>query len=259
MQNQIQKSAKQYKAWQFFGVGFMLLWKEFITWYWRNRPVTTVGTGLMFFLAGLFAHPQPKYNFDHAKEIGIMPINPLALPTVPVKMSSLSISEKICPPEVPEKESAAPAVPKMTETTAEFVQRFSGVAITMHHKYGVPASIQLAQGIVESNSGHSKLVRVANNYFGVKCFATHCKAGHCVNQTDDSHKDFFRKYGNAWESWSDHGLKCSTGRYHKLKSYGNDYKKWAIGLQRSGYATDKTYASKLIQVIQANQLQRYDR
>lgn len=139
-----------------------------------------------------------------------------------------------------------------------YINRFKGVAVAEMRKFGVPASISIAQGLIESRAGTSKLALAGNNHFGIKCFSKRCKKGHCLNFTDDTHKDFFRKFSNAWESWRAHSQMISTGRYAKLKKYGHDYKKWAYGLKSVGYATDRTYAEKLIGVIQKYQLYKLD-
>lgn len=142
----------------------------------------------------------------------------------------------------------------------EYITRFAPVAIAEMHKYGVPASITLAQGLLESNAGDSKLARNANNHFGVKCFSKRCKKGHCLNFTDDSHKDFFVKYNNIWGSYRAHSqfLK-NSGRYEHLFDLNRtDYRNWARGLAKAGYATDKKYGEKLIAIIQSLELDQYD-
>lgn len=140
----------------------------------------------------------------------------------------------------------------------KYIKRFSTIAKTEQKKHGIPASISLAQGLIESRAGTSKLATKNNNHFGMKCFSKNCSKGHCTNHTDDTHKDFFRKYKDPLDSWRDHSRMLSQGRYSKLKKYGNDYKKWAYGLKSIGYATDKLYAEKLIGVIEKYQLQRFD-
>lgn len=159
------------------------------------------------------------------------------------------------------KNEAAPVSSKYmnAEMVEEYVGRFSNIAITEMQKYGVPASISLAQGLIESRAGHSKLAQRNNNHFGIKCFSRHCKKGHCSNFTDDSHKDFFRAFKNPWDSWREHSRMISTGRYAKLKKHGRDYRAWAYGLKSVGYATDRTYAEKLIGIIEAYKLYKYDR
>jgi len=140
-----------------------------------------------------------------------------------------------------------------------YIERFSKVAQTEMDKFGIPASIKLAQGLLESSNGKSRLAAENYNHFGLKCFSKSCKKGHCSNHSDDSHKDFFRKYKSAWESYRDHSKFLSGARYKHLKDYGNDYKKWAKGLKKAGYATDSKYAKKLISIIELYQLYRFDK
>lgn len=146
-------------------------------------------------------------------------------------------------------------------TVRDYLKRFAPVAVAEMHKYGVPASVTLAQGLLESNAGMSKLARSSNNHFGVKCFSNRCAKGHCVNFTDDTHKDFFVKYPSAWGSFRAHSLFLkNTPRYAQLFDLERtDYRAWAKGLAKAGYATDKKYAEKLIVIIQNLELDRYDK
>jgi len=142
----------------------------------------------------------------------------------------------------------------------EYVARFAPVAVAEMHKFGIPASVILAQGLLESDAGESPLAQKTNNHFGVKCFSKQCHKGHCMNFTDDSHKDFFIKYTNAWGSFRAHSqfLK-NTKRYAPLfKLDQNDYRGWASGLAQAGYATDKKYGEKLMVLIQNMKLERFD-
>jgi len=140
-----------------------------------------------------------------------------------------------------------------------YVQRFASIAQTEMKKYGIPASITLAQGLIETNAGDSRLARKNNNHFGMKCFSKKCGKGHCSNFTDDSHKDFFRKYKSSWESYRAHSLLLMGKRYKHLKKLGvKNYKDWAKGLRKAGYATDKRYAIKLIDIIDELKLHRFD-
>lgn len=140
-----------------------------------------------------------------------------------------------------------------------YVRRFKDVAVAEKERYGIPASVKMAQAIVESNSGHSALARKNNNHFGVKCFSKTCKKGHCSNFGDDSHKDFFRKYGSAWESWRAHSNMIVSGRYKPLLKKGNDYKAWAKGLKKLGYATAKHYEQTLVGIIEKYHLHTLDK
>lgn len=157
--------------------------------------------------------------------------------------------------------SAAPvAIETLNGGQAEdYIQKFSGIAREEMIKYGVPASISLAQGLIESRAGTSLLARQNNNHFGMKCFLKHCPKGHCTNYSDDSHKDFFLKFKDSKQSWRAHSILISTGRYARLKKFGRDYKRWANGLKSAGYATDGSYAQKLVNTIERYQLYQYDR
>lgn len=150
------------------------------------------------------------------------------------------------------------AAKRMKQET--YVKRFVKVAQTEMDKFGIPASIILAQGLLESNAGDSRLSVNNNNHFGIKCFSRSCRKGHCSNFTDDSHKDFFRKYGNAWESYRAHSQLLRANRYLHLYKLGkSDYQSWAMGLKRAGYATDKLYGEKLINLIDELNLYQYDK
>ena len=165
------------------------------------------------------------------------------------------------PAKLKQKSEAAPVSSEELggDQSSDYIARYSKIARTEMEKYGIPASISLAQGLIESRAGTSKLARNNNNHFGMKCFSKNCKKGHCSNFSDDHHKDFFRSFKNPWESWRAHSQMISSGRYRSLKKHGNDYKKWAYGLKSVGYATDRNYAEKLIGVIERYELWRYDR
>lgn len=153
---------------------------------------------------------------------------------------------------------AAPKAPASETTAKAYIQRFARIAQAEQKKFGVPASISLAQGLIESRAGNSKLAVNNNNHFGMKCFSKHCRKGHCTNFTDDTHKDFFLKFSTAFQSWDAHAKLISSGRYKHLKRYGADYRRWASGLKAVGYATDRTYAQKLIGIIERYNLNQYD-
>jgi flagellum-specific peptidoglycan hydrolase FlgJ len=141
-----------------------------------------------------------------------------------------------------------------------YINRYAQVAVHEMKTHGIPASITLAQALLESNAGHSRLAKDANNHFGIKCFSKSCQQNHCRNYTDDTHKDFFRIYKNVWESYRAHSLFLKRDRYkHLQKLKTTDYKAWAHGLKKAGYATDKKYAEKLIAIIEALNLQKFDK
>lgn len=153
----------------------------------------------------------------------------------------------------------APTDDAETRRAKSYIRRFRKVARAEMKKFGIPASVKMAQALVESRAGTSRLARENNNHFGIKCFSKSCKKGHCSNFGDDHHKDFFRIYPTAWESWRAHSLMLTQGRYRKLLDYGTDYRKWAYGLKELGYATDPSYAETLIRTIEEYQLWRLDR
>jgi len=161
--------------------------------------------------------------------------------------------------ESDKKASPSEARLRKRKKQAAYVQRFYKVAQTEMKKYGIPASITLAQGLIESNAGESRLSRKNNNHFGMKCFSKKCGKGHCSNFTDDSHKDFFRKYQTSWDSYRAHSILLQNKRYRPLfKLDKKDYKSWAHGLKKAGYATDRLYAKKLIALIEGLKLYQYD-
>ncbi|MDZ4681354.1 MAG: glucosaminidase domain-containing protein [Saprospiraceae bacterium] len=141
-----------------------------------------------------------------------------------------------------------------------YVKRFAAVAQTEMKKFGIPASVTLAQGLLESNVGESSLATRNNNHFGIKCFSRNCRRGHCSNYTDDSHKDFFRTYKSPWESYRAHSLMLYHNKRYKhlfdLKNH--DYKGWSYGLKKAGYATDPNYGEKIAGMIEDLDLHQYD-
>lgn len=159
-----------------------------------------------------------------------------------------------------QKNSVAPAFVsdiKDREVKA-YVKRFGKVAVQEMEEYGIPASIKMAQGLIESHSGNSRLARESNNHFGIKC-RRKCRGCTCRNYSDDDIYDMFRVFDSAWESWREHSLLlANTQRYQKLQSYGKDYKKWARGLKAAGYATDPKYDLKLIRIIEKYRLNELD-
>ncbi len=160
----------------------------------------------------------------------------------------------------PKNDAAPLGVKQMNQNQADrYISRYAKIAVQEMKQYGIPASVSLAQGLVESRFGTSKLAVRNNNHFGMKCFSKKCRNGHCSNHLDDHHKDFFRIFKNPWESWRAHSQMLANGRYSSLKKYGKNYRYWALGLERLGYATDRTYAEKLIGVIERYNLHRFDR
>jgi len=140
----------------------------------------------------------------------------------------------------------------------KYVERFARVAIGEMKKYGIPASVTLAQGLLESNAGSSKLSMQSENHFGIKC-KPKCLGCTCRNYRDDDIYDMFRVFDTAWESYREHSILLSNNRYKHLKKLGTkDYKNWSHGLKKAGYATDKQYAEKLIMIIEMLDLYQFD-
>ena len=143
-------------------------------------------------------------------------------------------------------------------TRAEYIEKYAETAVREMKATGIPASITLAQACLESGDGNSTLARKANNHFGIKC---HGWKGASVKHTDDAPDECFRSYRSADESFRDHSdFLRYRDRYAALFSLDpTDYKGWAMGLQKAGYATAQTYAASLIRIIEENDLTRYDR
>ena len=141
----------------------------------------------------------------------------------------------------------------------KYIDQYNSLAIQHQKKYGIPASITLAQGILESGAGLSKLARESNNHFGIKCHSD-WKGGRSYHD-DDERGECFRKYRKVEDSYEDHShfLK-DRSRYAGLFRLNiTDYKGWARGLQKCGYATDRAYANKLIKLIEDYELYRFDK
>jgi LysM repeat protein len=140
----------------------------------------------------------------------------------------------------------------------EYVSTYHNIAIAEMKRSGIPASVTLAQGILETEHGNSDLVKKSNNHFGIKCKSTW--TGESVRHTDDAPNECFRKYPNAADSYKDHSdyLKTSP-RYASLFELDpSDYKGWAYGLKRAGYATNPRYPQIVISNIEKYNLQQYD-
>ncbi|MDL2257011.1 glucosaminidase domain-containing protein [Bacteroidales bacterium OttesenSCG-928-I14] len=140
----------------------------------------------------------------------------------------------------------------------EYIDAYSQLAVKHMKKYGIPASITLAQGILESGAGKSELAKESNNHFGIKCHSDW--QGDRVFRNDDGPNDCFRKYKKVDDSFDDHSrFIAERARYQKLFSYDiTDYEAWARGLQSCNYATDKKYANKLITLIEDYELYLFD-
>ncbi len=144
------------------------------------------------------------------------------------------------------------------QTRQEYINRYKHIAVDHMERYGIPASITMAQGILESDCGNSQLSQRSNNHFGIKCKSNW--TGASVLHDDDAKGECFRAYGSVEQSYIDHAdFLDQTPRYNTLFDLSNsDYKGWAHGLKAAGYATAPDYAEKLIKIIEDSDLQILD-
>ena len=143
-------------------------------------------------------------------------------------------------------------------TRQEYIELFAQMAIQEMNEFHIPASITMAQACLESGDGNSILAQKANNHFGIKCNSSW--SGPSIRKDDDDRNECFRKYKTAIESYRDHSRFLTGGmRYQFLFDYEiKDYRKWAYGLKKAGYATDPSYPERLIKIIEEFQLHKLD-
>lgn len=141
----------------------------------------------------------------------------------------------------------------------EYAEKYAPLAIKQMQEFRIPASITLAQGILESGCGGSRLAKIANNHFGIKCKGDW--KGMTISHDDDEKGECFRKYSSVEDSYYDHSVFLTTrDRYRALFELDiKDYKGWAYGLKDAGYATNPVYAYSLIKIIEDNSLYRFDK
>lgn len=170
---------------------------------------------------------------------------------VPVEIQEIAEADEVWHDLVKRK-------PDLNETTLNYIKEYNDIAILEMISYQIPASITLAQGILESQSGMSRLSVKANNHFGVKCHSSW--TGKKLYHDDDAKQECFRKYDHPLSSYRDHSLFLyGRDRYAGLFELDlKDYKGWAHGLKKAGYATDPKYPHKLINLIEAYELYKYD-
>lgn len=144
-----------------------------------------------------------------------------------------------------------------SQTYENYIKKYKDIAIKQQKKHGIPASITLAQGLLESAAGQSRLAQEANNHFGIKCGNEW--GGKTIKHKAEKGKECFRKYKKVEDSFDDHSKFLKRKRYESLfKLKSTDYKNWAKGLRKCGYATDPKYPEKLISLIERYELYRYD-
>lgn len=149
------------------------------------------------------------------------------------------------------------AAQQLSADYLRYIERWCPLAVRHQQQYGIPASITLAQGLLESCAGLSRLATEGNNHFGIKCHKDWTGDG--IYADDDEKNECFRKYADAAESFEDHARFLKRKRYQPLFQLGEtDYAAWAAGLKQCGYATDPSYAAKLVNIIDTYELYKYD-
>lgn len=171
--------------------------------------------------------------------------------TKPKKLPSVNESQHV---RKLEKKNKA-----LNKYTLQYIKKYAPLAVVEMHDYKIPASITLAQGILESGNGRSNLASKSNNHFGIKCHKGW--TGQKVYHDDDEKGECFRKYKYVQSSYADHSkFLSSRKRYASLFELRlRDYKGWARGLKKAGYATDKKYPKKLIRIIEEYKLYEFDK
>ncbi len=179
--------------------------------------------------------------------------NPGAVILEPKPVDLPSVNEKELTKKLKKKN------PSLSKYTLAYIRKYAPIAVKEMHEYKIPASITLAQGILESGNGRSELALKSNNHFGIKCHTGW--QGERVYHDDDQKGECFRKYLYPETSYNDHSLFLTQRRrYAFLFNYNSkDYKKWAYGLRKAGYATDKKYPAKLLKLIKEYKLYEFDK
>lgn len=192
---------------------------------------------------------KPNTNRTSTKKQPVKEVVKLKTETTVVQSKEANTSEELV---------ATSKVSTTSDDVKVYIDRFKEVAKHNMKEHGVPASITLAQGVLESGAGKGRLCTIANNHFGIKCHTGW--TGESVSHDDDAAQECFRKYQDPSESYRDHSLfLTSRSRYNGLfKLDKGDYKSWARGLKAAGYATDPKYPDKLIGIIERYQLYEYD-
>lgn len=144
-----------------------------------------------------------------------------------------------------------------TDAYTAYVEKYAPLAVEHRERFGIPAAVTLAQGLLESAAGRSTLATKGNNHFGIKCHKEW--TGDTLLRDDDAAQECFRAYASAEESFMDHSRFLCRGRYRPLHEIApEDYAGWAHGLKKCGYATDPNYAERLIAIIERYALYTYD-
>ncbi|MBW2962346.1 glucosaminidase domain-containing protein [Mesonia aestuariivivens] len=175
----------------------------------------------------------------------------------PPKSSKENLPKKVTESKLEEINETETNKPTFKNNTERYIYNFAAIAKEEMKLYGIPASITLAQGVLESSAGQGELTVKSNNHFGIKCNGWQ---GDKVYHDDDALDECFRKYNDPKYSFRDHSLFLTDRRrYASLFQLDkDDYKAWARGLKSAGYATDPKYPAKLISIIERYELHKYD-
>ncbi len=198
---------------------------------------------LILLIAASCGSKKPVVNPTKKKVVKVVEKEPVKLPSVNETKHVEELKDK--------KEN-------LNKFTLEYIERFAPIAVKKMYTHKIPASITLAQGVLESGNGRSELALKSNNHFGIKCHTNW--TGESVTHDDDEKGECFRKYEYPETSYEDHSaFLTQRKRYEFLFSFDTkDYKKWARGLKDAGYATDPQYPEKLIKIIEDYKLYEFD-
>lgn len=213
---------------------------------------TTIYKYLLFFAVVLFlTNCRSKKSTTHTSNRSNTYTKPKPAPHKPLKVQKIAEADKLLV-------DLAIRNPHLNKNTLAYIKEYNDIAILKMIEYKIPASITLAQGILESSSGLSRLAVKGNNHFGIKCHSSWKGKG--IRHDDDARQECFRHYDHPLESYHDHSLfLVERKRYADLFTLRQtDYKGWARGLKKAGYATDPRYPKKLITLIEAYELYSYD-
>jgi flagellum-specific peptidoglycan hydrolase FlgJ len=234
---------------------------------WRRRLIQEldhpyVKLGVLLFVAYLATYKEVTFRVSISSDGPVVQLSEATTlsPRSEAGVSNVSQLTSYHPADNAPERELTPAEREKRRKQLAYVEKYHKIAQREMYQHGIPASITLAQGLLESNIGQSRLATRNHNHFGIKCFSRSCRRGHCSNFEDDSHKDFFRIYKTPEESYRAHSQVLQNDRYRPLYELPqDDYRGWALGLRQAGYATDRRYGEKLIALIEDLELHRYDR
>lgn len=209
-----------------------------------------------------YGKPGDDKKADNKKKVIVKTKSELHKETVAITQKTTPTVKKTTTPLLQKEDTenliATSNINVSKNTVENYIALYAPAAMQSMKTYGIPASIKLAQAILESGSGNGTLCRTANNHFGIKCKEEW--TGESVSHTDDAPNECFRKYNSALESYNDHSEFLANRVYYKnlFTLDKSDYTAWAKGLKKAGYATDPKYPSKLISIIERYRLYEYD-